>query len=560
MAHEHTPPLIRNDVLGVLGTGDLDRLEAAFDALWFDLPDQFAHEVLHVLEALDPGALETRPRLVQLALLSHHRISHEHRAELGMPHTLQLYVEAGLRFGQRLPEFRRLPDLVAASTAAVIAYRHRRNYTTSERIGTWMDQYLRRGPASTKLPWSARQPPARPGWLSAQRGITAMLAGSLDQATELFTRAHAEAGGEPDAHYAGVSAASNLALLSSYRGHLDLARAWLVEFDRLPPFPSWIAADNAPGHSIARAMIAIEEGDQDTAADHLDSMRGTPHPVDLWPFLAFARASYHSHYGDPYRGLRELDETRLSHGILEPRADGFVRQLLLRAEAKLLLRAGGNSRVLHLAHENPDVDSLAVHHAWAHLAVDEHHDAQRLASRCLHEASLSPTDVMSMHLVLAVAHLRAGRDDQARTWFDSAVRQRATPDHVGPFLSMQSLEREKLADLTGAKSLLPGGAVPTNHNTPETTDSVRLTPREREVLHRLGEGYTAERTASIFGVSVNTVRTQIRSIYQKLGATSRKEALAIAQTIGLLRVSTAAKLSGRMRSGAPRRQQPHADQ
>jgi LuxR family maltose regulon positive regulatory protein len=43
----------------------------------------------------------------------------------------------------------------------------------------------------------------------------------------------------------------------------------------------------------------------------------------------------------------------------------------------------------------------------------------------------------------------------------------------------------------------------------------------------------AEIAAELF-VSVNTVKTQVRSIYTKLGARGRKDAIARAEALGLL--------------------------
>ena len=54
------------------------------------------------------------------------------------------------------------------------------------------------------------------------------------------------------------------------------------------------------------------------------------------------------------------------------------------------------------------------------------------------------------------------------------------------------------------------------------------------VLEALSEGHTAESAAEKSGVSVTTVRSQIRKVYQKLGVTNRRDALATAQERGLL--------------------------
>jgi LuxR family maltose regulon positive regulatory protein len=68
----------------------------------------------------------------------------------------------------------------------------------------------------------------------------------------------------------------------------------------------------------------------------------------------------------------------------------------------------------------------------------------------------------------------------------------------------------------------------------EPTTGLQLTRREREVLADLPTLLTAEEIAVLQGVSVNTVRTHMRTLYRKLGASSRREAVRTAQRQGLL--------------------------
>jgi len=60
-----------------------------------------------------------------------------------------------------------------------------------------------------------------------------------------------------------------------------------------------------------------------------------------------------------------------------------------------------------------------------------------------------------------------------------------------------------------------------------------LSPRERIVLAELAEDVTLEDIARKLFVSRNTVKTQVRSIYRKIGASTRAEAAAWAEAAGL---------------------------
>lgn len=68
---------------------------------------------------------------------------------------------------------------------------------------------------------------------------------------------------------------------------------------------------------------------------------------------------------------------------------------------------------------------------------------------------------------------------------------------------------------------------------PTQRSSVPLTRRERVVLAELDEDTTLEQIATRLFVTRNTVKSQVRSVYRKLGVSTRAEAVAAARAIGL---------------------------
>jgi DNA-binding NarL/FixJ family response regulator len=56
----------------------------------------------------------------------------------------------------------------------------------------------------------------------------------------------------------------------------------------------------------------------------------------------------------------------------------------------------------------------------------------------------------------------------------------------------------------------------------------QLSPREREIMHLMAEGMTAEAIGDKISVSVETVRTHVRNVIRKLQARNRVHAIAIA--------------------------------
>lgn len=63
--------------------------------------------------------------------------------------------------------------------------------------------------------------------------------------------------------------------------------------------------------------------------------------------------------------------------------------------------------------------------------------------------------------------------------------------------------------------------------------TVSLTERERVVLANLADGLTLEEVAIRLFVTRNTVKSQVRSLYSKLGVSNRADAVAWARQAGL---------------------------
>ncbi|MDR3295479.1 MAG: LuxR C-terminal-related transcriptional regulator [Clostridiales Family XIII bacterium] len=73
------------------------------------------------------------------------------------------------------------------------------------------------------------------------------------------------------------------------------------------------------------------------------------------------------------------------------------------------------------------------------------------------------------------------------------------------------------------------------HDAGAPRSSVCLSKREKEVLHDLSQGFTREEIASSNYVSINTVKSEIRNIYNKLGAVNRADAVRISTVLGILK-------------------------
>jgi DNA-binding NarL/FixJ family response regulator len=83
-----------------------------------------------------------------------------------------------------------------------------------------------------------------------------------------------------------------------------------------------------------------------------------------------------------------------------------------------------------------------------------------------------------------------------------------------------SIARKIVQSFQAAPKISPPAKTPANE------DQVHLTPREREVLELLARGYLYKEISDTLNMSVPTVNTHIRHIYEKLHVQSRGRAVA----------------------------------
>lgn len=106
-------------------------------------------------------------------------------------------------------------------------------------------------------------------------------------------------------------------------------------------------------------------------------------------------------------------------------------------------------------------------------------------------------------------------------------------------LLLPDRDRDALADLSresgGADDVAMFDSLDVATTIREVSAMPQFTERERVVVHALARHTSPARIAEELFVSPNTVKTQLRSAYKKLGVHSRPEALRRAESLGLLR-------------------------
>jgi len=106
-----------------------------------------------------------------------------------------------------------------------------------------------------------------------------------------------------------------------------------------------------------------------------------------------------------------------------------------------------------------------------------------------------------------------------------AVLPTIKKDHCEPYVRM-------LLRAFAQYHLEQGAALDSNDSLPAASISP-LSPQEQRVLRLLVAGYSNPEIAEALVVSINTVKTQVRSVYQKLSVRSRREARAVVRSQNL---------------------------
>jgi LuxR family maltose regulon positive regulatory protein len=191
------------------------------------------------------------------------------------------------------------------------------------------------------------------------------------------------------------------------------------------------------------------------------------------------------------------------------------------------------------------VDNLLVpsgEHALLRANLQAHkgkfNSARRLLAPVIDHQISTLAALTTIDAWLLEAQLAARSEDSRRAHeaLLNALAMAEPRQALRPFVEAGPHTRDLLAQETGRYGRLESfantviGHLPTSPSGP--TDA--LTDRELTLLAELPSMHTAEEIAELLFVSVNTIKTHLRSIYRKLGVNHRRDAIAAARIHGLL--------------------------
>ncbi|MFI7502675.1 LuxR C-terminal-related transcriptional regulator [Streptomyces sp. NPDC049687] len=366
-------------------------------------------------------------------------------------------------------------------------------------------------------------------------GSTRLWAGRLEEAGAALTLAADCAGGASTA-LVREDALGRLALidcLNGWPGRAERkAREAVKETERF-------GLPRSAGSGMAWLVLAALAVDR----DELDEARA----------LLDAAAESHPALRDPVREAGRvlatarlhlaLGDTRAALAAVEPTVPAETRSPWADGQAALVacavhLAEGRPEAGARLLREVPDEQvACAVEAARARLAAGEPGAAVELLDRVRPEGRFGPAVTVRATLMRARAADETGDRAAARRLLARALREARREQLRRPFLEAGPWLRPLLGTAP-LRDLARGWLTPdppppeTDHELPVVVEE--LSGRERDVLRRLALMMPTEEIAADLYVSVNTVKTHLKSAYRKLGVNRRHDAVRRARELGLM--------------------------
>lgn len=367
-----------------------------------------------------------------------------------------------------------------------------------------------------------------------QLALTSLAAGDLQQATEELSTAsgYAVLTQRRDPSDVARLTFGYRALVMALIGATDIASSYLAR-----------AADDDSGEvgsfgwsllATTRAIVEVEEHRQGShevvaALELIDDQES------FWAYTLLARTRYAELNGLPADSLTLLDQAESRY---RPEVGSFAYDVLVARRVEALV-VEGRVAAARTIYDHNATDTPHCRLAQLGLLCGEHDFValEREAEAVLALPTLSPAQRVQAQALRAIGfygsdgaipdHLKPGlgfalsqrRHRRIALMFPPSMREALAPYLLAE--TFEDWERSRLTNLL----LWPGGA---------GLKTFDLTPRESALLAHIGQGLSTQEIASRDRVSINTVKTQLKSLYKKLGVSTRAEAAASARRWHLL--------------------------
>ena len=368
--------------------------------------------------------------------------------------------------------------------------------------------------------------------------VTRFLAGDVEGALVAF-RQGAGLARSADRPLVLREASVGAALCCALLGYLEQAEEWLREVPAVVPEPGRAAAAaGAPegrGVQTIRAIVALER------LEDFDGTAVLP-PGDpgaesgLGVVVIAVRSQIALRDGTHYEALAEVEAAR--EALEGSTASRSLREALLAAAAvDLYLGLGYVSRArAAVAGMDRRYESVALACARTDLVAGDLDEAAERCTAWLATHLNGPRMRLDLLLVLAAAELGRGHRHEAAVALEEATALYRATGLLRSFLKVPRAVLDDLAQQVPAvrEVLDAPGLAQSDGVFPGDSPRARLSSREMQVLRSLAESPSLASVARSLFLSSNTVKTHLRSIYQKLGTHSSVETVEKARDLGLL--------------------------
>lgn len=394
-------------------------------------------------------------------------------------------------------------------------------------------------------------------WVLAGRGVIELWSGRLDEAAGLFTGAAGLLGdieSPLDSRQPGTSGRyRQLAACRGYRALADALRgrpgaAARFANDGNSTFDGGSDGHRDPASALALALVYLDRGDLSASRGQLRLaeavLRVHPHRLlSAIGCLTAARVSLAE--GHACAALEVIERAR--HGWSPP---SWFDRMLATAESRAHAACGEAVAAVDAARRAGPESSLdarvTLSRAW--LAAGDLPEARRTLAPALEASAGEAAERVRLEAWLTDALLssRGGDLDRGRRSLERALVLGEAARVRLPFITERTWVQSVLArhrDLAGAHSQFLGpelaarSPVPARRRARDSEAPVIVDPlscRERDVLQHVSELLDTADIAAEMHISVNTVKSHLKSIFQKLGTSDRRAAVRRARQLNLL--------------------------
>lgn len=292
---------------------------------------------------------------------------------------------------------------------------------------------------------------------------------------------------------------------------------------------------------LVLAAVAVDRNELGRAQALLDEAADS-RPATQDPVMAAGRSIATA------RLLLARDDTQAALAAADPAVRADVPSPWAEGQAALVVAAarmaeGHPDLAAEVLRQVPDDQpACAVEAARAQLAAGDHLAAIDTLDSLRTKGRTGPAVTVRATLVRAQAADGVGESATAHRLVAQALRDARRERLRRPFLEAGPWIRPLLATapLQGLAAgwLLPGsalrGELPPAEAPPPSLVVEELSGRERDVLQRLAQMMSTEEIAADLYVSVNTVKTHLKSVYRKLAVNRRNDAVRRARELRLL--------------------------